>query len=241
MKSPRETLRIRRGHGTVSFYKGCSYESGKTETYLSRKDPSFPGLALKYCANRLKKALENQRCVLLKNPEKYDPEYIERLLEDLEAIFGEMMPPAFSSCKTYIRQWETAVYTKNPLVVPGQRLYKTAKGDLVRSKLEMIIADILFQLGIPYRYEAAVTLADGSIRYPDFTILCPSTRKLYYLEVCGMMDDPSYVDSLLNKLHGYSESGIIEGDNLLLVFENHSVGFDPDDFKRMLFVNGILQ
>ena len=56
-----------------------------------------------------------------------------------------------------------------------------------------------------------------------------------------MMDDPSYVDSLLNKLHGYSESGIIEGDNLLLVFENRSVAFDPDDFKRMLFVNGILQ
>jgi hypothetical protein len=110
------------------------------------------------------------------------------------------------------------------------------KGDLVRSKLEMIVADILFSLDIPYRYEAAVVLSNGKRRYPDFTIMSPVTRKIYYLEVCGKMDDPDYINDLLVKLHEYAEIGIIQGDNLLLVFESDRVAFDPEEFRKMLSV-----
>jgi hypothetical protein len=49
-------------------------------------------------------------------------------------------------------------------------VHRTTRGELVRSKSEVIIADMLASLGLPYGYEQPFTGPDGSVRYPDFTI-----------------------------------------------------------------------
>ncbi len=70
------------------------------------------------------------------------------------------------------------------------QIYKTLAGDFVRSKSEVIISNILFQSGIPFKYEEPLFALDGSWRWPDFTV--EHQGKTYYWEHLGMLDDDEY-------------------------------------------------
>lgn len=98
----------------------------------------------------------------------------------------------------------------------GQYRVTTKEGVLVKSKAEQIIADELYDSGIPFRYELGLRCADQSFRSPDFTIMSPSTGKVFYWEHYGMMDKPEYARDMVDKMNSYSLSQIIPGDNLIL-------------------------
>lgn len=228
--SPPQNLRVRMKGKYPAYY--CA--EGKRESYLRRDSRLLPLLILKYCALHLKRIILKQISILHSCPAFYDPDMIENTLEDFEEKFRNLTPEAFSSNKTYLSRWVSQPYNKNPYFDPEQKLFKTKKGDLVRSKLEMIVADILFDLGLHYKYEAGVLLKNGKYRYPDFTIINPYTRKIYYLEVCGKMSDIEYVQHQVRKIREYAEIDIVIGDNLLLLFEDDLTPFDPDAFRKML-------
>ena len=59
----------------------------------------------------------------------------------------------------------------------------------MRSKSEVIIANLLHAKGINYHYEEPLEF-DGITNYPDFTIEDGSTGKTYYWEHLGMLNDP---------------------------------------------------
>ena len=118
--------------------------------------------------------------------------------------------------------------------------YVTERGEHVRSKSEKIIADKLFLLGIPYRYEAALYLknndpyqSDTKI-HPDFTILDMNTRTEIYWEHLGMMDDPSYAANAAERLCKYQESGIYPGEGLILTFETSHHPFSGRGLETLL-------
>ena len=48
-------------------------------------------------------------------------------------------------------------------------IHRTARGEMVRSKSEVIIADHLADKGVDYGYEQPLTI-EGVTKYPDFTI-----------------------------------------------------------------------
>lgn len=98
----------------------------------------------------------------------------------------------------------------------GQYRVTTKEGVLVKSKAEQIIADELYDNGIPFRYELGLRCADQSFRSPDFTIMSPSTGKVFYWEHFGMIDNPEYARDMVDKMNSYSLSQIIPGDNLIL-------------------------
>lgn len=70
------------------------------------------------------------------------------------------------------------------------RIHQTLSGDFVRSKSEVIIANILYQSDIPFTYEERLYAADGSNRLPDFTIR--RDRQTYYWEHLGMLELDDY-------------------------------------------------
>ena len=72
----------------------------------------------------------------------------------------------------------------------GKHIHKTLSGDWVISKSEVIIANLLFERGIPFRYEEFLRAPDGSCYLPDFTITWK--KKTYYWEHVGMLDVESY-------------------------------------------------
>lgn len=81
------------------------------------------------------------------------------------------------------------------------RIYPTAKGDLVRSKSEVIIANLLYYEGLEYEYEAKLHHLSGVIK-PDFTVKTPSGKYIYW-EHLGMLGSEEYDNVWLYKKNIY--------------------------------------
>ena len=72
------------------------------------------------------------------------------------------------------------------------RIHQTLSGDVVRSKSEVIVANILYQSGIPFQYEKPLFAPDRSWRLPDFTIDWQGYE--HYWEHLGMLDRDDYAE-----------------------------------------------
>ncbi|NCB75195.1 MAG: hypothetical protein EOM51_10705 [Clostridia bacterium] len=109
----------------------------------------------------------------------------------------------------------------------------TSKGLKVRSKSESLIATLLDMNGIEYRYEMSLTLGDHTFR-PDFTMMRPSDRKLFYWEHFGMMSNPSYHERAQKKLQEYIKHGLMPWDRLIATFESNEDSFDAQQADKII-------
>jgi hypothetical protein len=101
-----------------------------------------------------------------------------------------------------------------PVEVDGRFLeagliHRTRKGIAVRSKSEVIIADLLHAKGIDFQYERPLIAANGSWRSPDFTIEDDTTGTTIYWEHLGMLQRPSYRRKWEIKLGWYRANGVL--------------------------------
>lgn len=84
-------------------------------------------------------------------------------------------------------------------------IHRTARGrELVRSKSEVIVADLLDGLGIDYSYEQQL---NG--KYPDFTVDDAESGEKVYWEHLGLLHDASYRLRWESKLSWYRAQGIL--------------------------------
>ncbi|MFO0686894.1 MAG: AAA family ATPase [Sandaracinus sp.] len=120
-------------------------------------------------------------------------------------------------------------------------LHRSERGELMRSKSEVIIADKLFSRKIDYRYEQPLKFADGIERYPDFTIEDDASGTLYYWEHLGLLHDPAYRRRWERKLAGYRQLGIFPHDegggpngNLITTTEHPGVGLDAQALAKLI-------
>ncbi|NPU97346.1 MAG: AAA family ATPase [Candidatus Omnitrophica bacterium] len=88
-------------------------------------------------------------------------------------------------------------------------IHRTERGELVRSKSELVIANMLFARGIDYAYEQPLVLPSGRTLYPDFTIADSARGVTYYWEHLGMLDDPAYRARWERKRQEYADAGIL--------------------------------
>ncbi len=97
-------------------------------------------------------------------------------------------------------------------------VHRTARGELVRSKSEVIIANALYYHHLEYVYEPKLIL-DGIVKRPDFKVVDDDTGEVWYWEHCGLMDDPRYKKRWNDKKAFYQKNGIEEGKNLIVTFD----------------------
>ena len=131
----------------------------------------------------------------------------------------------------YTAKWLAEPYKRKPFSKDAPKFY-TLKGERVRSKSEVIIADRLYAKGIPYKYECPLKVGKEVI-HPDFTILRMSDRKVLYHEHCGKMGDPDYTKDIPGRANKYMRNGIFQGDRLFYTFESADCPLDVkalDDF-----------
>lgn len=85
-------------------------------------------------------------------------------------------------------------------------IHRTRKGIAVRSKSEVIVANILESLGISYQYEQPLYSKSDpkDFRLPDFTVSFEGD--VYYWEHLGMLGVPSYSDAWDRKLMWYEDN-----------------------------------
>lgn len=157
----------------------------------------------------------------------------EEIYDHLNDYRKPLITPLSLSDKEYAKQWSSASYLKNPYR-EEECIFETKKGDYVRSKSEAMIADMYYELGIPYRYESPLALKSGKIKYPDFTVLNVNTRKEIYHEHMGLFDEGNYRNANLIKIQDYMSSGIFVGKNLILTFESDAAPLNMISIRKMI-------
>jgi hypothetical protein len=130
---------------------------------------------------------------------------------------------------------DEAPVSDGPRFLEQYLVHKTRRGDLVRSKSEIVIADALFQLEqegkLRYTYEKPLMLADTQ-RWPDFTI--EAGTETWYWEHCGLLDDPDYESRWKRKHAAYAREGIAEwseacpAGRLIVTADGKRQGLDSD-------------
>ena len=138
--------------------------------------------------------------------------------------------PGFDYDDPFLMQWANEEYEKNNYK-EEQLLYKTLKGPKVRSKSERFIADALFNLHIPYRYECAMYF-NGHKIYPDFVILKPNGEFIIW-EHFGLLDDDTYRNNAIRKVELYGNAGYVQHHNLICTKE--------EDLKDVSVILDIVQ
>lgn len=158
-----------------------------------------------------------------------------QLLND-DSCYKSLLTPYFMTQDEVVKKWVNEPYEKNTLH-PENLIHKSVAGIMVRSKSEALIVSALYQNNIPFRYECPLHLGVYTI-YPDFTILHPKTKKIYYYEHFGMMDNQEYIRATNKKMQIYFENGINPSNNLIMTFESSSNPLDyevVDEIIRFYF------
>ena len=89
-------------------------------------------------------------------------------------------------------------------------IHNTSRGELVRSKSEVIIANLLHARNIDYEYEQQLEIDDvRHDKFPDFTIEDDDTGEKYFWEHQGMLRDDYYKRRWEEKKKWYREMGIV--------------------------------
>lgn len=81
------------------------------------------------------------------------------------------------------------------------KIHEALSGDMLRSKSEVIIANLLHERNMPFRYEQPLFAGDGTLRLPDFTITWAG--KTYYWEHLGRLDLTDYAEEWKQKRTWY--------------------------------------
>ena len=143
------------------------------------------------------------------------------------------------SCSEVARRF-TCLFEAPSIVEYKQKYYeqalihRTLKGELVRSKSEVIIANMLYEAGIEYEYEKELDLGEDGIRIPDFTIEDAESGLCFYWEHCGMLGDAAYNKHWQKKQELYKKHDIIEGENLIVSTDSFNGGIDSAEIKRLI-------
>ena len=123
-------------------------------------------------------------------------------------------------------------------------IHRTARGEMVRSKSEVIIADHLANNDVEYGYEQPLTIK-GITKYPDFTIEDMESGLMFYWEHCGMLHVPSYRHRWEQKLGWYRAHSIIpweegSGENGTLIITRDEADGSIDSAKISALITDVL-
>ena len=196
-KAPKGSLVLSKSNGVTQYYHKTDSTQKKGKYISSKNKKIIAALAQKDYDLRFLQVIKKQKKQIQKAIKLLPDIDLARIYTELsEGRKGHVKPYVLSD-EQYVEQWLGVQYTGKEFF-DDMPVIMTERGERVRSKSEKIIADKLFAMGIPYRYEYPVHLRGYGTVYPDFTLLNVRERKECYLEHFGMMDDPEYSDANVN-------------------------------------------
>ncbi len=234
-KYPPGNLHINKCRNTTQYYMSFD-ANGSKRKYIAKSQIGFiRSLAQRSYCRRLLSTSQIELEVLEKLIRRLPKVEIADLYYNLPPERQKLITPMYLSDEDYAKSWQSVPY--NGLEIRENTLtYPTKRGELVRSKSEVIIANLLYEYGIPYKYECPVYLEGLGNVYPDFTILNIHTREIIYWEHFGMMDDPEYAKKSLDKILLYELNDIFPGKNLIISHEASTKPLNIEIIKKMILV-----
>lgn len=228
--SPEGSLKIRMNRGKVRYFHFMGNSSdvkndsrisktGAGERYLSLKEKDFiSALAQKAYDTKILNCIEQE----LKAIERYlntCPKVMpEDWYKELHSERQKMIVPIAPDWERLRSDWLSLQYEGKGFDERIPEIY-TDKGERVRSKSELLIANELYRADVAYRYEYPVYIKGFGTIYPDFMILPKKKQKEICWEHFGRMDDPEYAQKAIQKIAAYEENGYVIGENLVVTFE----------------------
>ena len=220
--APRGRLRVRPRKKGNAYYKVLKVKTSNSWRNTEENITDNPDMILALTEKRL--AEEQLRCC------RNNLKLLEPLVNQYEAygfddIIGNLTNSYNSAWTKHIEHLleiqANAPYDKAP-IYSDRHIHKTTAGFLVRSKSEVIIANLLHSYGIPFRYEERFPYPDedGKYYYPDFVILLPNGEKLYW-EHLGLLSNKKYCIHNAEKLHHYQLHGVYIGRNLIITQDDN--------------------
>lgn len=234
-KYPPGKIHIVNARGRAQFYlrtspkdrSGEYIQKHKTEIiqkYLQKKYDEQIYAVLLEESNSLEKMLKKNKDIRKKIQSAYSDN-----LEEVKTYIN----PIDVSDEDYIAAWQSQKYERKP-IDENQTVWQTNRGEFVRSKSELTIANLLDKNGIPYKYECPFVLSNGKTIYPDFTLLNMNNRKEIYWEHRGMMDDMEYARHAVIRLKNLAKEGVTIGDNLIITEECTGWPLGTDEIERII-------
>ncbi len=217
--APEGSLRLCK-HGLTTQYYHRTDPHDVNGTYIPRsKEYIAQALAQKDYHKKILAVIEKELNAIHKFFSSHPETDIEHIYTSLHPARQKLITPIYEPDDTYIQKWQSIKYEGKGFKNDAPEFY-TSTGIRVRSKSELIIADLLYKEKIPYRYEYPIYLSGIGRIYPDFTSLNIKKRKEIIWEHFGMMDDPAYIEKSLQKIALYEQNGFFPGENLILTYES---------------------
>jgi len=105
-------------------------------------------------------------------------------------------------------------------------------GNMVRSKSELVIANMLYRMGIDYQYERPLEgeVERGKVR-PDFSFTDPAGDLILW-EHLGMLGRADYREGWKWKKAWYEKNGFALGQNLFTTEDDERGGLDSTAVRK---------
>lgn len=218
-------------HGNRTQYYQRKNTKDINGTYI--KDKKYAKLlAQKEYDKKIICIAEKELYVINKFLDNYPEENVEEFHKTLHIERQKLICPVEEPLEQFLEKWKSMKYQGKGFAEDFPEYY-TAKGERVRSKSEVIIADFLEREGIPYHYERPLYMNKYGVIYPDFTVLNINKRKEFYWEHLGMMDEQEYAEKAIQKIATYEQQGYFQGEKLFLTYETRKIPLNQKNLKMI--------
>lgn len=240
INAPKGTLKIQTKNNRPYYYWQYQGEDGRMQQqYLPKNQTTITEqLAQKRYYEKIKPMVKENLAALYHFEKYYHFHEITEAFDSLSSARKELVIPFRKTVKELVREWATEEYEPYQ-AHPESLRFETENGEMVRSKSECIIANLLYKQreNLLYKYERPIDLSiygkDYTI-HPDFTVLNTHTGKITYWEHAGLMDDPKYGSDFVWKYNLYQANNIIPGKDVIFTCESQLNPLDIGLVKKMI-------
>lgn len=159
-RAPVGRIKMIRHGGNIHCYHVTDVNSPAGRYIPISESRLIQSLAQKNVDEKALRELEQQLLLIDRFVAKYNPCALRVLYKNLSANRKSLITPVQLSDEEYAARWLLEEYQGKGFDADAPELL-TAKGERVRSKSEMIIADTLAHYGVPYKYERPLLLKAG--------------------------------------------------------------------------------
>ena len=243
--APEGCLKWQNRNGKTYYYHQLMKNNKWVRRYIKKSEIALAKkLAQKHYYLEIKPILEKTLNEIKRFSKKCPSDELESIYDKLSIERKTLVTPIQLSVKEKVKQWQSEVYEKNQ-IYPENLRYETEQGDIVRSKSEVIIANILYQnrKDILYKYERPLEVVENGRQktiYPDFTIINKHTGEITYWEHAGRMDDSNYANEFVRKMNTYIANELLPGREVVVSYESLGNPLDIKVVKRLVkqIING---
>lgn len=230
--------------GKVYYQWQYKNEQGKKiRKYISKKNIEWIRvLAQKNYYEKIEGTLRSNLIALESFHKSFMYDEIAGVYDEFVDERKALITPIEKNKEKIIEKWMSENYEQN-MKYPEALQYETTAGEYVRSKSEVIIANLLYTKSdkLLYKYERPLVLKHHGQEvtiYPDFTILNLKTGNIVYWEHAGLMSNSEYASDFVWKNNLYYENHLLPGKDVIFTYESEKHPLELGIMKTI--INSIL-